>query len=167
MSKQQKTELYQDSGRVYRYNRMSFGEYLRKSREYFNRTDKQVADLLGISLKFYLDLENDKRYPPTGELYKRICKVCDITESSDDEFALSASDFAGLQREGISLDTIEFLRRNWFARYVVNLLEQADNDGKAFLDEEDLCSVIRDSIYKISENKGVKIQLPEIDGDDE
>jgi len=168
---EKKSDLRPKGSKVYEKGGWTFGQFLQHSRNSCRRTEQETADLLGISLDYYKDLESDRRYPPTGKLYKKIVKECRIVEQTvpdpdgDDMSVVEATDFGGLCRDDISPDTTEFLRRNWFARLVVDIMEQANID---LMTEQDECHEIQETIYKIAKRKKITIIPPIMDfGDDE
>lgn len=55
-----------------------FGELLRESRIKSNKTQREVAKSVGISVPYLSDLENGKRAAPKGKLLFEFCGGLDI-----------------------------------------------------------------------------------------
>ena len=159
------TDLIPTGTTSYKSGGKTFGQAMTFIREKRGLSSSEVAEKIGISECFLLDLESDKRYPPAGVLYKTIYKVYG---EGDENAQIMLDNIAGMARLDIEPDTIEFLRRNWYARHIVNLMMQVDVQPFGCGGEELLCASVRDTIYKIAQLKGIKIEVSdkELDFDD-
>jgi transcriptional regulator with XRE-family HTH domain len=171
--KEQKTELMPETSRYHRKQGIqTFGEIIATFRDTAKLAPEQAAEKLGISPEYLSDLETDRRYPPTGGLYERFKEVyadCGEPAQPDGNFCDAEyilDEVTGRNRKDISLDEEEFLRRNWFARYVLNLLFQIDVKYEDS-DEDEEFMKIQTSLYKLAEHNGITIVPPEDGGNKE
>jgi len=121
-------------------NGVTFGQMIKILREKCGISLRKASVKIGISPTYLSDLENDKRYPPVGEVLNRILKTYKVDEEQEYEIM----ELIGLGREELAPDMAEYLRKSEMARKVIRKLMKIDNLDKIAIDHED--EVIR--IYK-------------------
>lgn len=112
---------------------VTFGMMIRQLREKCNLSLRGASGEIGISPAYLSDLENDRRYPPVGEVLQKILSTYRV--DVDTEFAVM--ELIGLGRKEIAPDMAEFLRSSQFARLVVRKLMQADDLDKLVTNNEE------------------------------
>lgn len=112
---------------------VTFGKMIKKLRERCNLSIRGACGEIGISPAYLSDLENDRRYPPVGEVLKKILSAYRVDENTEYE----VMELIGLGRKELAPDMAEFLRKNQFARLVVRKLMQVDNLDSLVVDNED------------------------------
>ena len=112
---------------------VTFGKMIKKLRERCNLSLRGACEEIGISPAYLSDLENDRRYPPVGEVLKKILSAYRVDENTEYE----VMELIGLGRKELAPDMAEFLRKNQFARLVVRKLMQVDNLDSLVVDNED------------------------------
>ena len=101
----------------------TFGKFIRAMRESIGKSLRGAAADLGIAPPYMSDLENDRRYPPTGELLKKMeAMFC----GNNGELKLYFYDLAGMGRADVPPDMAEHLRSNYATRWLVRMLMQVD-----------------------------------------
>jgi hypothetical protein len=104
------------------------------------------------------DLENDRRYPPTGDLLKKMeAMFC----GNDGELKLYFYNLAGLGRQEVPPDMAEHLRSNFSSRRLVRMLMQIDIQAAGSTDDENDYFEIKKAIEKIAARKGIKLLEPD------
>jgi transcriptional regulator with XRE-family HTH domain len=154
---EQRTNKYESGVKPFVAGGKTFGGYIAMRREMRAVSVTEAAKRIGISGEYLTELETDVRYPPTGALYK---KIVEFYSSGDPEIQSAFSEICGPSRKEIPEDTVEFLRRNWYARYILDLMRQIDLDPTFDTTSEEQSTVIRDAILAVAENKGIKIVEP-------
>ena len=101
---------------------VTFGKMIKKLRERCNLSLRGACGEIGIS-----------RYPPVGEVLKKILSAYRVDENTEYE----VMELIGLGRKELAPDIAEFLRKNQFARLVVRKLMQVDNLDSLVVDNED------------------------------
>ena len=121
---------------------------------------KQLRERCNLSLRgtcgelgspaYLSDLENDRRYPPVGDVIKKILSTYRVDENTEYEIM----DLIGLGRKELAPDMDEFLRKNQFDRLVVRKLMQADNLDSLVVDNKDesfaIISAVGDPIVTVA-----------------
>jgi len=155
--KEERTSIYPKGSAPYESSGLTFGKFLKAARIAQKLSQKEVADKLGISSSYYKDLEEDRRYPPAGELFSKIEEVfC----QEDSELENQLAEIAGIIREEVPPDNVEFLRRNSFARHMVDLMRQVDINAIEDNAEGKACNTMQSLLRMIASLKDVKLKLP-------
>jgi transcriptional regulator with XRE-family HTH domain len=137
----------------YHLRQNGFGQLLKATREAKGLSPERAAEILDISVRYYNELENDIRFCPTGDLYKRIKK-----EFFKDPAALQAlQDAVGVYRDEVSPYLIEYLRKSWTARKVADILMQLDVDDMSDSIDEDYCSKLIELTKAWAKKRGVSL----------
>lgn len=132
---------------------VTFGTMIRRLRERCNLSLRGACGEIGISPAYLSDLEHDRRYPPVGEVLKKILMTYKVNEEEEYE----VMDLIGLGRKELAPDMVEFMRRNQFARIVMRKLMQEDNLDALVVNYEDEASAAILAIDKlISKGTGSK-----------
>ncbi|MCL2630632.1 MAG: helix-turn-helix domain-containing protein [Firmicutes bacterium] len=135
-----------------------FGGFIRLRREALGKSLRGMAADLGIAAPYLSDMENDKRYPPTGDLLKRmeelLCK-------GNPELQYYFNEAAGFGRDDLPPDMVEHLKSHFSTRLLVRLLMQVDLRPETSTDEENYHHAIQKAIEGVASQKGIKLIYPE------
>ena len=153
MAKYKAMPRREDGARIANAQGVTFGMMIRQLREKRNLSLRGASGEIGISPAYLSDLENDRRYPPVGEVLQKILSTYKV--DADTEFAVM--ELIGLGRKEIAPDMADFLQKNQFARLVVRKLMQVDNvDALVMNSEEESISIITAIDSLISKGEGAK-----------
>ncbi len=114
-------------------NGVTFGKMIKGLRENCNLSLRGACAEIGISPAYLSDLENDRRYPPVGDVLKNILKTYKVNEDTEYE----VMELIGLGRKELAPNMAEFMRKNQFARIIVRKLMQVDNLDALVVNNED------------------------------
>lgn len=112
---------------------MTFGKMMKEIRERRNISLRSASGEIGISPAYLSDIENDRRYPPVGEVLDRMLSVYKV--SPEDEYEIM--DLIGIARKELAPDMVEFLRGSEFAREIVRKLMGVPKLDSYIIDHED------------------------------
>ena len=131
---------------------VTFGKMIKGLREGCNLSLRGACAKIGISPAYLSDLENDRRYPPVGEVLTNILKTYQVNEDTEYE----VMELIGLGRKEIAPDMAEFMRKNQFARLVVRKLMQVNDLDALVIDHEDESLAVITAIEELL-SKGTKL----------
>ena len=114
-------------------NGVTFGKMIKELREGCNLSLRGACAEIGISPAYLSDLENDRRYPPVGEVLKSVLKTYRVNVETECEIM----ELIGLGRKELAPDMAEFMRKNQFARSIARKLMQVDNLDALVVDNEE------------------------------
>ena len=163
---EQRSPLIPKGIKLYESGGLTFGGYLKMARELQKKSAEEAAKTLDISTEYYIELETDKRFAPTGKLYYTILKNFNSLEfdggiDPDDGqpscTPINGGDWGGSLRDDVPKDMVEFLRRNWFGRYVAHALMQIEPD---VLSDDEFIEKMQELI--LNHAKVRKIEIPEM-----
>jgi hypothetical protein len=143
-------------------NGQTLGELMKLFRGGYD-TIAEYAKTIGVSAEYLSDVENDKRYPPTGGVWRKLVQT--YSKMPEQEFGLF--DCGGMSRIEVRPEVSEFLRRNIYARILVERLMQTDFNPLDNSGIEDAYIEMDACIDKIAKIVGVKLKPVAPDPDEE
>jgi len=103
-----------------------FGELIKNLRILKNQSLRSVALQIGISPTYMEDIEKGRRVPPVGEKLDKIVQY--YAHIQDEIDAAMLYETAGSNREELSADMAEYLRRDDGARYAVRIFMKYEDN---------------------------------------
>ena len=123
-------------------NGTTFGKAIKSLREKCGLSLRGSCIELEISPAYLSDIENDRRYPPIGDVLQKFSKEYKV--NAETEYYLM--DLIGLGRKQVAPDMEEFLRSNQFARMLVRKMMQVENFDELAVNNEDQSSALSKAI---------------------
>ncbi len=142
-------------------NGVTFGQMIRSIRLNCGISLRKASQQIGISAAYLSDLENDKRYPPVGDLLKKIISIYHV----DPDTEYTVMELIGLARIEIAPDMEEFLRGNQFARLMVRRMMQVESIDRLAVDNEEEALKISQAIDVLVAKGDIIRPIGDEDGD--
>lgn len=137
---------------------VTFGQVIKKRREELGFSLRGLAREMGIAAPYLSDLENDRRYPPVGEVLEKMLALYKFAPEEQAYFF----NLVGKGRKEVAPDLQEKLMSNETAHMIVRQLVQLDLD---VLDDEEICYEIIKAIHNGAKKKGIELITDDEDTD--
>lgn len=128
---------------------MTFGKMMKGIRERRSISLRSASGEIGISPAYLSDIENDRRYPPVGEVLDKMLSVYKV--SSEVEYEIM--DLIGIARKELAPDMVEFLRESEFAREIVRKLMVISKFDSYVIDHEDEANEVIQAVQALTGRK--------------
>lgn len=128
---------------------MTFGKMMKDIRESRSKSLRSASGEIGISPAYLSDIENDRRYPPVGEVLDKMLSVYKV--SPEDEYEIM--DLIGIARKELAPDMVEFLRGSEFAREIVRKLMAVSKLDGYVIDHEDKANDVMQAVQALTGQK--------------
>ncbi len=128
---------------------MTFGKMMKEIRERRSISLRRASSEIGISPAYLSDIENDRRYPPVGEVLDKMLSVYKV--SPEDEYEIM--DLVGIARKELAPDMVEFLRGSEFAREIVRKLMAVSKLDSYVIDHEDKANDVMQAVQVLMGQK--------------
>ncbi|MDD4493886.1 MAG: helix-turn-helix transcriptional regulator [Eubacteriales bacterium] len=114
-------------------NTETFGAFLKARRKEREITVRLMAELVGIAVGSYCDIESNRNYPPSKEILEKMIEVLRLSEADQQTFY----DLAGKARSAAPPDLPEYINDNEVVRFALRVAKEkaSDEDWRRFINE--------------------------------
>jgi transcriptional regulator with XRE-family HTH domain len=111
----------------------TFGAFLKAQRKQREITVRLMAELVGIAVGSYCDIESNRNYPPEKKILEKIIEVLRLSEADRQTFY----DFAGKARSAAPPDLPEYINENQVVRFALRVAKEkaSDEDWHKFISD--------------------------------
>jgi len=114
-------------------NTETFGAFLKARRKEKEITVRYMAELVGIAVGSYCDIESGRNYPPAKEVLERMIEVLKISGKDQQTFY----DLAGKARSAAPPDLTGYINETPKARFALRVAKEraTDEDWQKFIND--------------------------------
>ena len=111
----------------------TFGAFLKTRRKEREITVRLMAELVGIAVGSYCDIESNRNYPPAKEILEKMIEVLKLPEAGQQIFY----DLAGKARSAAPPDLPEYINENQVVRFALRMAKEkaSDEDWRRFIND--------------------------------
>ena len=114
-------------------NTETFGAFLKAQRKKREITLRYMAELVGIAVGSYCDIESNRNYPPEKRILEKMIEVLHLPEADQKTFY----DLAGKARSAAPPDLPEYINDNQVVRFALRVAKEkaSDEDWRRFIND--------------------------------
>ena len=114
-------------------NTETFGAFLKAQRKQREITLRYMAELVGIAVGSYCDIESNRNYPPEKRILEKMIEVLHLPEADQKTFY----DLAGKARSAAPPDLTGYINNTEKARVALRLAKDraTDEDWQKFIND--------------------------------
>jgi transcriptional regulator with XRE-family HTH domain len=114
-------------------NTETFGAFLKARRKEREITVRYMAELVGIAVGSYCDVESNRNYPPAKEILEKMIEVLRLSGKDQQTFY----DLAGKARSTAPPDLPEYINKNQMVRFALRVAKEkaSDADWQRFIND--------------------------------
>lgn len=112
----------------------NFGEFLQKKRVEKKLTLRKMADLLGLTAPYLVDIEKSRRNPPELSKLEQIAEILELTTGEKE----TMFDLAGKMRDSVAPDLPDYIMSRSYVAAALRTardLDAGEKEWQRFVDE--------------------------------